>query len=146
VIRGNYFESYEILGTDDGIHGLPRTDPATGSWDRRYGCGITCSPDNGAITGLTLTENWFEGGTANFQSSSSVEVGVNMGTIGNNRFGRDQYNNNLSGNDRYQIRFKTGIVIAGLTSNYFDPDAPSVPPGQQGQLFAVGFATGIRLD
>jgi hypothetical protein len=144
LIRGNNFSTYAQLGTDDGVHGLPAVDPATGSWNRRYGCGVTASPDAGQITGVTITENWFEAGTANFQSSSAAEVGAAFGTIGGNRFGMDQYN--YGGGSRYQIRYKAGINIAGLTSNYFDPDAASVPDALKGQLFTVGFATGIRLD
>jgi hypothetical protein len=144
LVRGNYFEGYVELGQDDGIHGLPRTDPATGSWDRRYGGGITVSPDNGLVTNLTITENWFEGGSAGFQCSFASEVGTNMGSIDHNRFGMDQYD--YGNASRYQIRFKSGINIDGLNTNYFDPDAPSVPSAKRGQTFSVGFATGIRLD
>jgi hypothetical protein len=145
LIRGNNFSTYAQLGTDDGIHGMPPVDPATGSWNRRYGCGVTASPDSGQITGATIDGNWFDGGTANFQCSAAAEVGANFGSISNNRFGLDQYN--YGGNSRYQIRFKNGINIAGLASNYFDPDSPQVQAaGLAGQLFSVGFATGIRLD
>ncbi|SDO31061.1 hypothetical protein SAMN04515671_0515 [Nakamurella panacisegetis] len=144
MIRGNYFSSYVQLGTNDGIHGIPAIDPATGSWNRRWGAGITASPDSGQITNATITQNWFEGGTASFQSSSSGEVGANFGTISSNRFGMDQYNYGSS--SRYQIRYKSGITIAGLGTNLFDPSCASVPSSMKDQTFTVSFTGGIRID
>lgn len=145
VVRGNNFSTYAQLGTDDGVHGLPSTDLATGSWDRRYGCGITPSPDSGQVTNLTVQQNWFDGGTANFQLSTPSEVGANLGDISDNRFGMDQYD--YGSGSRYQIRYKAGINITGLTTNYFDPASPEVQAaGKGGLFFSVGTFTGIRLD
>ena len=144
VVRGNNFMSYMQLGTNDGIHGMPPIDPATGSWNRRWGAGVTASPDSGKITSVSITQNWFEGGAVGFQSSSAGEVGANFGTISGNRFGMDQYN--YGSNSRYQIRYKSGITIGGLSSNTFATDAASVPAAMRGKAFVVSFTGGIRLD
>ena len=155
-IVGNYFESYlaplagvpsgnttTLAGYDDGTHGVPS---ARNAWS----AGLTISPNNSLVTNISISKNWFEGGTASFQFNSLNYGGAsgNVGYFGGNRFGMDQYDYNSSPTvlDQYQIRYKSGLSFTGLTTNYFDPDAPSVPVEKQGVLFSQGFSGGIRVD
>jgi hypothetical protein len=146
TIKGNSFLTY----ADPSIPAAA-TLAANGYPRYNWGSSVTCSPDNapGEHNNI-VTLNWFEGGTANYQASTlNTSHGAswgdnNFGEISYNRFGMDQYN--YGNNSRYQIRYKNGWSIAGLTTNYFDPDAASVPAPLKGQTFSVGFSTGIRID
>ena len=121
-------------------------NPTTPSGRYLWGSGITISPDAGPVTDLSITENWFEGGGACVQignGSSNLGVNNNIGTIANNRFGGDQFN--FGAGSRYQIRYKNGQTIAGLTTNYWD-SVPTVAPGLWGVPFADSSTGGIRHD
>jgi hypothetical protein len=159
TVRGNNFQWYPDEAVPNGLsrNAVLETGYASGpayynksmrspySGRFLWGAAVTASPDLGPITGCTVTENWFEGGTACFQMSSVNPAGsaMNFGTVSLNRFGRDQFN--YGSESRYQIRYKSTAVIAGLTTNYWD-SVGSVDPSRWGQAFAVGFTSGIRLD
>lgn len=141
VIRGNTFSTYASTTI-----GMPNTLRNNGFADLTWGSGITVSPDKGPVTGALIELNWLEGGTTGFQMSALPAAGgsTNFGTIQSNRFGMGQHD--YGAGSRYQIRYKSGYTIANLTTNYFDPNAPSVPPAKAGVFFTVGFSGGIRID
>lgn len=142
TIRGNNFQTYASLTTgstpSDHLH-----DRASG-WNN-YGASITCSPDKSPISNLLVELNWFDGGDANFQANYRPTAPYTLGTIRNNRFGRDQHIYTGSTDSRYQIRFAQGVGINGLTSNTWDADCATVPTALKGKAFAVGYASGIRI-
>lgn len=141
VIRGNTFSMYASP-----MVGAPNTLRSRGFPDLAWGCGVTVSPDKGPVTSTLVELNWFEGGTAGFQANA-LPAGSGsriFGMIQTNRFGMGQHD--YGNGSRYQIRYKSGYTISGLTTNVFDPDAASVPPAKAGALFTVGFSGGIRID
>jgi hypothetical protein len=139
-VVGNNFQAYAAKDA-----GTPATLTNNGYPKLNWPAGVTVSPDKGPVTASVVKQNWFEGGAAGFQMNYLYPTtGMDFGEISQNRFGMDQWD--YGTNDRYQIRYKSGAVIAGLTTNYFDPNAPSVPVEKRGQMFSVGFQSGIRVS
>jgi hypothetical protein len=168
LVRGNNFQWYP----DENVpNGLSRNAVLEVGWDSttgqfsyynksfvspysgRYlwGSAITASPDLGPITGVTATENWFEGGTACFQMSTVNPAGtaMNFGELSYNRVGADQFNySTLPTVGKYQIRYKSIAVVALVTTNYWDA-VGSVAPVKWGVNLSVGTSVsgnGIVLD
>lgn len=143
TIRGNSFKTYASLKTgstpSDHLHDL-----ASG-WNN-YGASITCSPDKSPISNLLIELNWFDGGDANFQSNYRPTAPYTLGTIRNNRFGRDQHVYTGTQDSRYQIRFAQGITVNGLITNVWDPECATVPDSLKGTAFAIGYAGGVRIS
>lgn len=108
--------------------------------------GLTISADKGIVSGINVTRNWIYGGEAGIQANYlyAGQTQTTLGTIGGNRFDLAQHD--YGGGSRYQLRYKTGYVVLDETTNYFDPDAPSVPAGMRAQAFVVGTTgtSGIR--
>lgn len=140
-IVGNSFQAYAAIDA-----GTPETLLDNGYAKRNWPVGITVSPYKANTSQNLIDRNWFEGGAAGFQMNQlNYTANTNaFGTVSNNRFGMDQWD--FGGGSRYQIRYKLGWTLNGLSTNYFDPDAASVPSTKRGQRFSVGFDTGIRID
>lgn len=140
TIRGN-----TLLGNASPDVGMPGTLTSNGYPLREIGVGVTVSPDKGAVTGALIELNWFDGGAAGFQMNGFYggATSGNFGTIQNNRFGMGQHD--YGNGSRYQIRYRNGYTIAGLTTNVWDA-VSTVPANLQGQSFTVGFTGGIRVD
>lgn len=139
TIRGN-----TLLGWASASSGMPGTLTANGYPQREIAACITVSPDKGAVTGLLVTLNWIDGGVAGFQSNALPASGSTaMGEISYNRFGMGQHD--FGNGSRYQIRYKSGYTITGLSTNVFDA-VSTVPSNLQGATFTTGFTGGIRVD
>lgn len=159
VITGNNFQSYMapiigMSGCDRTLGGYNDTSGTTGSGvpsaRNAWSCGVTISPDYGPVV-VDIEYNWFDGGTANFQSNylpTGVTTPYNGGTIANNRFGYGQYDytGGTGTKDSYEIRYITGYSYTGLTTNYWDPDCANVPDAIKGTYFYNGFSGGIRVS
>lgn len=145
LVQGNNFQVYLDPITSIGYLTSPNQYAAISY--RNWGCGVTVSPNVSPVYGITVTQNWFNGGGANFQMNSSQYSGgpSDIGEISLNRFGVDQYA--YGGTSRYQIRFNQGLTFERLTTNVFDPNDPGcVAAGIAGNTFAEGKTTGIRIN
>lgn len=90
-IQGN--GGVRIVGNQ--IRGYASSATGTGSTNDPYfplitGHVITCTPTVSAITNLYVDSNWLYGGVCGFIAISGTKGASNLGTISNNRFGRDQ--------------------------------------------------------
>ena len=130
TIRGNNIQMY--VSTVTGTHDAPTA--------YNSGAGITVAPEKSAVTGLVITTNWIHGGAVGFQANHFYggATSANLGTISSNRVSKDQH--------YYPIRYKTGYTVAGTTTNYWDPDAPSVPDSLAGVKLTTASGGGIHVD
>lgn len=157
-IIGNNFEEYlapivGMSGVTATVAGYNDTSVTTGSGvpsaRNARGAGITISSDYSQVLNCMIKQNWFEGGAVGFQMNSlnNGTTGTTVGYLGENRFGMDQHNYDTTGNTsmRAQIMYKQGNIFNGLTTNYFDPEAISVPPTLRGVAFTVSDTGGIRV-
>lgn len=113
-----------------------------------WGAGITISSDYSQVLSIQIAKNWFEGGAAGLQMNAlnNGVSGTMVGYVGDNRFGMDQYNYDTTNatSMRAQIMYKQGNNFTGLATNYFDPNAASVPANLRGVLFTESPTGGIR--
>jgi hypothetical protein len=129
VVRGNNFHWYPGLTADNakfnrnavlytGVPGTSYTHSMVSTKTNRplWGCAITNAADFGPYpTNVLITENWFEGGTACFQSNYAQAQ--NFGEVSKNRIGGDQYQ--YSGGS-YQLRWNSSVTVTNYLTNYWD--------------------------
>lgn len=75
----------------------------------------------GAISGLLFDHNWVDGGAA---SLNIYNVYANLGSITNNRFGRNQRLQGQGGDTTYTILYNGQSVVTIAGNVYDDNDAP----------------------
>jgi len=145
MIKGNNVQVY--LDPDRSVGYLTTPNANAALTYLNYGAGVTISPNVSAVSEVTITQNWFNGGTAVFQMNSAQYSGgtSSIGDLSYNRFGLDQHSFGALG--KYQIRMNSGLNFTGLTTNYFDPDDPTaISAGVAGNAFSEGLTTGIRIN
>lgn len=113
ILRGNYF---------GGIHDVTVGDSP---WSRlsdpsyRTISALMVTPNVGAVTGMVIDRNWFDGGEICCNITKDTNVGNNVGSLTNNRFGRNQYY------AAHTIDFRTGTNYT-VSSNVYDDDGTPV--------------------
>jgi hypothetical protein len=130
TIRGNNVQMY--ASTKTGTLDAPTA--------YNYGAGLTAAPDKSAISALMINANWLYGGEVGFQSNGFYggATSGNLGTISNNRVSKDQH--------YYPIRYRAGYTVASTTTNYWDPEAASVPANLAGVKLTTASGGGIHID
>lgn len=140
IIRGN-----SLYPNPSPRVGTPATLRANGYPDLSYGTAITVSPDKGNITDTLITKNRSDGGDCFFQMNyhyyKQATTSPKFGEISHNQVGMGQHNDGSV----YQIRYRTGHTIDGLTTNIYDPTAASVPAARKSVALAVGANAGIWI-
>lgn len=144
VVRGNNFYWYPgindpkfdrnaVLSTGVPGSSYPHTMVSTKTNRPLWGCSVTNVSDFGPWpTGVVVTENWFEGGTACFQANNAVMQ--NFGEISKNRIGGDQYQ--YTGGS-YQLRWNAAVTVSDYFTNYWD-NLTTVPSQWRGQNLTLG--------
>jgi hypothetical protein len=102
---------------------------------RSQGSAVMVTPNVAPVTGTTLNLNWIDGGVASVALSRGNYSTMNLGSLGTNRFGRNQFD--FGNGSKYVIRIKTGVTASSLTSNTWDGTSTTL---------AVGRDLGIRYD
>jgi len=112
VLRGNYFTG--IIDTSVGDSPWSRVGEAG---HRGTSC-LMITPNVGAITGMTISKNWFYGGEIGSNAAKATNAGNNLGSWTSNRFGRNQYNTG------HTIDIKTGAFYTASGNVYDDTGTP----------------------
>lgn len=104
--------------------------------DVNRGSGVMVTPNVAPVTGAVIEKNWIDGGEASVALSRGRYPSMHLGTVAENRFGRNQVD--FGRGSRYVIRVQEDITFdAPLTSNMWADGT--------GRL-SVGRDTGIRYD
>lgn len=82
-IVGNHLRGYASANTGTGNRNDPYFPLVTGHV-------ITCTPSLSAIQDVVVSSNWLYGGVCGFIAVSGSKGASHVGTLTNNRFGRDQ--------------------------------------------------------
>lgn len=113
ILRGNHF---------GGTHDVTVGDSP---WSRIPEAGHRCvsalmvTPNVGAITAMVIEKNWFYGGEIVCNLTKATNAGNNLGSLIDNRFGRDQYYLTNT------INIKSGSLYVA-TGNVYDDDSSPV--------------------
>jgi hypothetical protein len=137
---GNNFQAYFSTDVGNWQTAVDNTTLASGRNfpNYNYAQAVILTPDRGSITGVTIRDNWFEGGEVLVKGTTGSYSGNSVSVTGN-RFGLDQ-KPGYTGNpaqpnlviDFVASRWTTTV---DTSTNTYDTVA-SVPPALQGQ--AIG--------
>jgi len=112
VLRGNHFGgTHDVTVGDSPWSRL--SDPSY-----RTISALMVTPNVGAVTGMVVEKNWLDGGEICCNITKSTNAGNNIGSLLNNRFGRNTY---YTG---HAIDIRTGALYTASGNVYDDDDTP----------------------
>ncbi|MBX9246700.1 hypothetical protein ICW40_18075 [Actinotalea ferrariae] len=93
---------------------------------RQAGFGLIVTPNVNAVTGASVSKNWFDGGHIPLKIERRDRVGaMNFGSITDNKFARDMVNTAMARKDNYFTILMTPDTTATTKGNvYADNGAP----------------------